>query len=190
MFDTRITPLAGQSHVIHGIEIAEAPATGLVTYRGDLSDPRLAAAVRQVTGTDLPAQGMCVVGPQGAVGWMSPDELLLMPAFDQAAAVTAALGQAMAGRHHLVLDLSDARAVIRLKGQGLRDLLAKVTPADLRPASTPVGSLRRTRLGQAAAALVFAAEDEVWVLCFRSVGQYVFDLLAQSARDGRVGHHA
>lgn len=190
MFDAHITPLAGQSITTDSITIAEAPPTGLVTYRGDLADPRLAAVVKEVMGCALPARGMLVAGQGGAVGWMSPDELLLMPALDQAPHLVAALGAAMAGSHHLALDLSDARAVIRLQGQGLRDLLAKVTPADLRPAVTPTGALRRTRVGQVAAALAFVAEDEVWLLCFRSVAQYVFELMAQSARDGRVGHYA
>lgn len=175
------TPLDGQHFTTEGFTLSVAD-TNLITYRGDLADPKLAAVLRDALGATMPAQGGLVQGSLGALGWMSPDELLILTQ-EPAGPIVGQIAQAMAGNHHLVLDLSDARAVMVLQGRGVRRILAKVTPADLRPASAPAGSLRRTRIGQVPAAILFL-EDEVRVLCFRSVARYVFDLLAQSAKDG------
>jgi sarcosine oxidase subunit gamma len=70
----------------------------------------------------------------------------------------------------------------------LRDVLAKITPADM--AALAPGEMRRTRLQQVPAAIWFESETEARVVCFRSVAQYVFDLLALSAQEGgAVGYH-
>jgi sarcosine oxidase subunit gamma len=50
-----------------------------------------------------------------------------------------------------------------------------------------LGELRRTRLGQIAAALWKPAEGEIRLVCFRSVAQYAFDLLAEAAASPRIG---
>ena len=186
MFDAAppATVLGGDTRRINGLHLAEAPPCGLVTYRGDLADPRLAAALHSLLGLGVPAQGQLVRNGEAMVGWMSPDELLILTPRSDAGSVVAGIAQAMRGAHHLVLDLSDARTVLVMNGQGLRQVLAKVTPADLRLSSAPTGTLRRSRIGQVAAAMAFTAEGEVLVFCFRSVGRYVFDLLAQSAKDG------
>ncbi len=70
----------------------------------------------------------------------------------------------------------------------LRDVLAKITPADI--AGLPLGEMRRTRLQQVAAALWFETQTEARVICFRSVARYVFDLMAVSAHpSGAVDYH-
>jgi sarcosine oxidase subunit gamma len=67
--------------------------------------------------------------------------------------------------------------------------MAKVTPADLRPRILGVGEVRRTRMAQVPAAIWFDGEDQATIVCFRSVGTYVFDLLVQSSKPGsEVGH--
>jgi sarcosine oxidase subunit gamma len=83
-----------------------------------------------------------VLGGDDAVGWMSPDELLLV--------------------------------------------LASGAPVDLAPAAFGPGDLRRTRLGQVAAAF-WIPEPEVFDLaCFRSVADFVTDWLANAARSGML----
>ncbi len=122
---------------------------------------------------------------------MSPDELLLVCAHHEAEARVQALTAALAGQHHLVVNVSDARAVFRVTGTGsaVREALAKVTPADMRARSLPVGEVRRTRMAQVPAAIWFDSEDQATIVCFRSVGTYIFDLLVQSSKPGsEVGH--
>jgi sarcosine oxidase, subunit gamma len=67
-------------------------------------------------------------------------------------------------------------------------MLSKVTPADI--SAIAPGEMRRTRLQQVAAAIWFETQTDARVICFRSVGRYVFDLLTvAAAKGGAVGYH-
>jgi sarcosine oxidase subunit gamma len=160
---------------------------GMIALRGDLEDGPLRAAVQAVMGVAVPDR-LRIEGTsaQGAA-WMSPDELLLFVPRDEVVNSVSRLGEALAGTHHLVLDVSDLRACLCLDGPAAREVLAKLTPADLHPDAFGPGSFRRTRLGQVAAAIWLEGQG-ARVLCFRSLADYALALLRQSARDGAVGH--
>ena len=163
--------------------VSEAGLRGMITLRADLSAAKVKAAVEAVAGVDMPGQRkIALKGGRGA-GWMSPDELLILVPYDQAGAAVAALSKALKGVHHLVADVSDARALFRVEGQAAREVLAKLTPADLAPESFGEGDLRRTRLAQVAGAF-WIEEGGFTVVSFRSVAAYVFDLLKLSACPG------
>jgi sarcosine oxidase, subunit gamma len=172
------------------VRVEEAGLRGMVTLRADLGAAKVRKAVKDATGTDIPAtRKAALAGGRGAL-WMSPDELLLLMPHAEAPAVAARLGKALSGVHHLAAEVSDARAVFRLTGDldAAREVLAKLTPADVSPAAFAAGEVRRTKLGQVAAA--FWIEDGgITVVSFRSVARYVFDLLANAA-EGDVGYWA
>lgn len=172
------------------VTVEEMGLQGMVTLRADLS--AAAGSVKRVTGADMPARRGITFGSAGRVAWMSPDEILILCDHAAADETVSALTHALAGQHHLAVNVSDARALFRVTGEGgtLRDVLAKITPADMAADALPPGEMRRTRLQQAAGAIWFESETEARVICFRSVAQYVFDLLAVSAREGgAVGYH-
>lgn len=162
---------------------------GMISLRCDLG----AAALK----TALAGEGLAVPAPLSltrdgarAVLWMSPDELLLLCPYDEAPALCARLTEALSGTHALVAVVSDARAAFKLTGEEalLRETLAKLTPADMRPEAMPEGCVRRTRLAQVAAAIWFEG-GAAHVLAFRSGADYVFGALAYAGRSGaRVGH--
>lgn len=165
------------------VAVREAGLRGMVTLRADLSDARVMAAVRKAAGVAVPAvRRIALEGGRGA-GWMSPDELLILVPYAEAAATVAALETALDGLHHLAVDVSDARAVFRVEGDAVREVMAKLSPTDLAPDAFGEGELRRSRLAQVQAA--FWLEDGGFtVVCFRSVAQYVFDVLRLSATPG------
>lgn len=172
------------------VAIREMGLQGMVMLRGDLAE--VAGAVREVTGADMPPTRGIVRGDGASVAWMSPDELLILCDHGAAEELVARLTEALAGRHHLAVNVSDARAMFALTGGrgALRDVLSKITPADMSADALKPGEMRRTRLQQVPAAIWFESETEARVICFRSVAAYVFDLLAMSARDsGPVGFH-
>jgi sarcosine oxidase subunit gamma len=156
-------------------------AVGMVTLRADLAAPAVAAALAAF-GTGVPAQRRIIRAGDRAAGWMSPDEMLLVMPGADAAAVLGAVQAALAGTHHLAVDVSDARALFRLRGSGWRETLARLMPVDLHPDVFGPGELRRTRLAQVACAVWISGADEASVVCFRSVSRYVADLL-----DGAAG---
>jgi sarcosine oxidase subunit gamma len=172
------------------VRIEEAGLRGMVTLRADLGAAKVRKAVTSVVGVDMPpVRGAVLSGGRGAL-WMSPDELLLLLPHGEAPGAVAALSKALAGVHHLAAEVSDARAVFRITGDldACREVLAKLSPADLSPAAFAEGEVRRTRLGQVAAAF-WIEEGGITLVSFRSVARYVFDLLSNAAAPGgAVGH--
>ena len=176
-----VTPLKGARY--DGFcQITEIGPRGMIALRGDLV--ALAGTLRAVAGLDMPCQRQVTAAGGNACAWMSPDEVLLMLPRPEVEGALAQLAAALQNLHHLAADVSDARALLRITGPLAREVLAKLTPADVSPAGLPVGELRRTRLAQVPAALRVISEGEVEVICFRSVAQYVFDLLSMAARPG------
>jgi sarcosine oxidase subunit gamma len=170
------------------VALREMGLQGMVSLRADLS--QAGSAVKKVTGAEMPGQRAVTSGKNATVAWMSPDELLILCDHGAADTIVAELAKALKGQHHLAVNVSDARAMFALSGDAgaLRDVLAKITPADM--ATLAPGEMRRTRLQQVPAAIWFESATEARVVCFRSVARYVFDLLALSARDGGVvGYH-
>lgn len=175
----------------HVIQVADRGPVGQVTLRGDLSSKALAKSVKAGVGVAVPGQRMAAFdGDRGAV-WMSPDELLLFTAYDEAGALVAALDEALADEHHMAVNVSDARAVLALDGGAVAEVLAKGAPVDLSDAAFPAGAARRTHIAGIAVGLWRKAETEWEIVCFRSYAQHLFDWLEVSSREGsEVGYYA
>lgn len=160
--------------------IREIGPLGMITLRAK-GVKALDKAVKAITGTKLPAQRRMEINGDKACGWMSPDEYLLIVPYADVADALARLAKALAGEHHLAVDVSDARAIFRIEGDKAADVLRKLAPVDfdtLQP-----GEIRRSRVAQVAAA--FWKDDTGFTLvCFRSVAGYVLGLLTHSAQPG------
>ena len=91
--------------------------------------------------------------------------------------------------HHLVADVSDARAVIALSGAGAREVLAKGAPVDMAQDRFGPAEIRRTRLGQVAVAFWMTGPETFELVCFRSVAGFVFDWLTVAAQPGSLPEH-
>lgn len=172
------------------VEIVERPLCGMITLRADLANAAVEAMLRSEFGVGVPAvRKIQLAGPNGhAVAWMSPDELMLFCPYDQVQAKLSAIATALAGVHHLAVDVSDARTIFKLNGEGAREVLAKGAPVDLRKGRFGVGDIRRTRLGQVSVAFyqVNDAPEMFELFCFRSVAHYVHAWLANAARAGTL----
>ncbi|MEQ9694105.1 sarcosine oxidase subunit gamma family protein [Shimia sp. SDUM112013] len=185
-----VSALAGISHVGFA-KVAETGLHGMITLRGDLDSAEVAAAVKAATGAAVPAIRRIEAGDKGRVAWMSPDELLVIVAYEAVSETMTALNDALSGVHALVVNVSDARALFRISGDTPREVLAKVAPVDLSPDAFGPGDFRRTRVSQVAAAFWMNDDGSFELVCFRSVAQYVFDVLRLSAeRGGEVGYFA
>ncbi len=160
--------------------IREIGPLGMITLRAR-GVKALDKAVKAVTGTKLPAQRRIEVKGDHACAWMSPDEYLLILPYPQVAEALVVLAKALAGEHHLAVDVSDARATFRIEGDKAVEVLRKLSPVDfdrLEP-----GEVRRTRAAQVAAAM-WKQDQGFTLVCFRSVAPYVMGLLTHSAQPG------
>ncbi|MGY6703496.1 sarcosine oxidase subunit gamma [Roseinatronobacter sp.] len=181
MSDRETSALPG-AHFAGFVTVSEGGLRGMITLRGDLSSDAVTGALTDAMGLDMPPQRRVTHAGDKAAAWMSPDELLLILPYDQAGAVADKLAQALAGEFATVANVSDARAVFTLQGAGVFDALAKICPVDFSEFSE--GQIRRTRAAQVAAAVWMSGPDQVTLVCFRSVAQYMFDLLSAAAAPG------
>ena len=166
------------------VTVKDAGLQGMITLRGDLSSDALAKAVKAATGAAIPETGRINSGKTGSAAWMSPDELLLLVDHAQANATVAKLDKALVGTHTLAVNVSDARAMFSIEGKGIRDVLAKGSPANLSSDAVRIGDMRRTRLGQLPVAFWLNSDKAALVVCFRSVGEHVFNWLKAAAQKG------
>ncbi len=170
------------------IGIEDTGLRGQVALKGDLGNPAVAGAVKEFAGVEVP--GVWQVAREDGVAdgraavWMAPDELLLLVPYAEAGDTMARLGEALDGEHHLALDMSDARTVLRLTGPAVGEVLAKGAPPDLSDRAFPPGSARRTHLGGVAVAF-WRLDAETWeVVAFRSYAHHLVAWLEDAARPG------
>ena len=164
------------------VDVSEAPATGMITLRGDLADAGVRKAVKSVMGAGVPATLAVTDADVGQILWMSPDELMIVCAYDQADQVVADLIAALGETHSMVVNVSDARAVFDLNGSATFEIIAKLAPIDMK--SMQAGTVRRTRFAQIPAAFWMTSNDSARIICFRSVAEYMFNQLRNSAKAG------
>jgi len=162
--------------------VAEAGLRGMITVRGDLASAAMKKAVKAATGTAVPAARRIEIAGDKAAAWMSPDELLIMVPYDEAVEAVAKLEKALEKDHHLVADVSDARAIFTIRGAKAAEVLMKLCPVDV--ATLAEGEIRRTRAAQVAAAFWKSGADEFTLVSFRSVAGYVMGLLEVSSAKG------
>lgn len=176
-----VSALGGVSHKGFAT-VTEAGLKGMITVRGDLGSGAMKKAVKAAAGTAVPGPRRIEIAGDRAAAWMSPDELLVLVPYEAAQDTVAALEQALAGSHHLVADVSDARAVFTIAGPQADQVLMKLCPADV--ASLEPGEIRRTRAAQVAAAFWKSGPEEFTLVSFRSVAGYVMGLLEVASRPG------
>lgn len=159
--------------------VTEVIGLGMILIRADLD--RAGDTIAEAVGVPVPAQGRMTDDGTRRLGWMSPDELLLvLPAADTADAL-AALDDALSGEHALVHDVSDMRCVFDVAGRRPDQAMAKLCPVDFD--AVPRDGLRRTRAAQVACAL-WRQGDGWRIIAFRSVRDYLAGILAAAAAPG------
>ena len=174
-----VTPM-GHARYDGFATVREIGPLGMISLRCDHAAPALVAAVAG-QGLALPGQRRILHAGGRSAGWMSPDEVLLILPRAEVPGALAALGQALAGVHHLAVDVSDARAVFRIEGAKAAQVIAKLAPADLDRMAPD--ELRRTRVAQVAGAF-WRDDDGFTLVTFRSVAGYVMGLLTHAAQPG------
>lgn len=152
---------------------------GMITLRADLS--RSGETLAEAVGLPLPDQTRITNDGHRWLGWMSPDELLLMLPLQETAAALNDAGKALQGTHSLVADVSDARVVFDITGEGADDVLSKLSPTDL--SALPADGLRRSRAAQAAVAF-WRIEAGFRLIGFRSTADYLALILKNAAIAG------
>ena len=187
-----------------GVRVLPVAPRGMLTIRADFNALKVGDVLAKSFGLAFPNPGYATGSGARSLLWMSPDEALLICPPSETAFLRDAADEALSrlpDAHFLLAEVSDARVSFRVEGgveggaeggtdgTGARDALAKLTPADMRPGALAQGQVRRTRLGQVAAAIWMPDASGFEVLCFRSVQTYMARLLDGAATAAApVGH--
>jgi sarcosine oxidase subunit gamma len=156
------------------------PATRLI-FRG--REPAIAAA-GTAFGIALPRTACRLAAANGrAAWWLGPDEWLLLAPEAEGTAITAALGAALAGVAHALVDVSHRSAGLALEGAQAAYVLSHGCPLDLGPKTFPVGMCTRTLLGKAEIALARTAAMSFRIEVARSFAAYVCQFLDEARRE-------
>jgi sarcosine oxidase subunit gamma len=184
-----ISALNGAAYKDGIAEITALDPVGMITLRGDLGAGYLKKPLKKITGVDMPEVRGIKLNQDHGIAWMSPDELLVICSYADVATHLETLNNAIGSNHAMSVNVSDARAVFRLRGKHIREVLAKLAPVDTSPDAFEPGTIRRSRLAQVPAAFWMVDAETAQLVCFRSVAQYVFDLLKTAAQPGSEVNH-
>ncbi|WP_186826948.1 sarcosine oxidase subunit gamma [Shimia ponticola] len=146
---------------VAGVRVEEivAPLASLSPFQGQ--DAALGKALKKAHGVVLPKAGQITQAGEVSCHWFGLNHVMLM-----GAAPDASLAKVAA-----VTDQSDAWCRVRMTGEAARDVLARLTPIDLRDAALPVGATARTDIQHMSGALTRVGEDVWEVMVFRSVAR-------------------
>ena len=174
------------------VRLAERPAGGRISLRGDPADRAFMAAVGQALDMVLPAEPNTTAKAGDATAlWLGPDEWLLTTSAEGAPALLETLREAIAGQAAAVIDVGDAATIISLSGARARNVLAKGCPLDLHDTVFAPGRVAQTIVAQADV-IVHRVDDGAGVAEFdlhvrRSFAEYLWLWLADAALEYGVG---
>lgn len=153
------------------------PATRFILQCGKDARDRAGLAF----GLPLPETACRAEAASGrAALWLGPDERLLLAPEGSEETVAAAIGRALAGAPHSLVDVSHRQVALSVAGAGARDLLASGCPLDLDPDVFLAGHCTRTVLARAEVVLWRRSAEEYHLETGRSFSGYVLGWLREA----------
>ena len=140
-------------------ETADQMLTALAPLKG--KSKALGEALKAAHGMVLPAANRAT-GKEGARAlWFGHAHILLLgPPPDKSL-----------GKYAAMTEQSDAWTVLRLSGQGAADVLARLTPIDLRPSQFKRGHTARTQVQHMMASITRINATTFQIMVFRSMAK-------------------
>jgi len=176
--------LASAKAIKGSVSVSAIDDRGMIDLRGMAQDKKFIAACKKVLGFALPTTPRQSSSKQDITAlWLSPDQWLITCSRDKAAEIAEKLHDALEGIHSLAVDVSDARSIIRLEGDGAKVVVMKGAPVDLTTSDYEEGYVRRLRFAEMAALIhvVSDSPETIDLYVFRSYGQYAWDWLAATS---------
>ena len=172
-----------------GVALVARPARARLNFRLDPEDAEALAAVGGVLGTALPLVPNTASTADGRTAlWLGPDEWLLCAPAAAGAALLAALGAALDGRHHALTDVSAMYATLALSGAGAREVLMKGCRLDLHARAFALGACVQTALARAQAILHMTDDAPTYEITVRnSFSVYLATWLLDAMAEYRAG---
>lgn len=113
--------------------------------------------------------------------WLGPERWLVVGPASRSPSLGTALSQGLGADQAAIVELDNARTVLRLSGRNARDVLAKGCLLDLHPKVLGPGQTAQTALFHVNALIHCVAEDTFDVYVTRSHGQSFYESLTDAA---------
>lgn len=140
-------------------EVESTSLTSLAPFKGQ--SIALGKALKAAHGVEAPAPGHTAHSGDTRVLWFGQDMLLLMgPDPD-----------AKLAKHAALTDQSDAWAVVELSGDGASDVMARLTPLDLRARQFSTGQTARTEVQHMMASVTRMGPEAWMIMVFRGFAE-------------------
>ena len=167
------------------ISMREMTGRGMIDLRGNSTDRKFMTTAKAVLGLDLPKAPRTSTswGDTKAL-WLSPDQWLILCPGEKAQALTEQLSTALKSIHHLAVNVSDMRSIIRVEGDHARTTVMKGTSIDLTHGDYPPGTIRRMKFAEVGALLHIVEVNVIDIYVFRSYADYAWEFLLKAARKG------
>ena len=167
------------------ISIREIAERGMIDLRGLSTDRKFMSVVKSTLGVELPKQPRTsTTWGDMRMLWLSPDQWLITCHRAKAQMLADELSAALGGLHHLVVNVSDMRCVIRLEGDSVREVVMKGSTLDLLDGNYGAGTVRRMGFAEIAALLHIVEDKVIDIYVFRSYADYTWKFLQKAARKG------
>ncbi len=158
-----LSPAAGLLPLnIGGVELREdemRALTLIAPYKGQ--EGALAKALEAAHGLNWPAVGATSESGAARLVWFGRGAALLV----------GAEASAKLAKHAALTDQTDAWSCLTLEGAGARDVLARLTPLDMRDVAFPVGSTARTEVFHMACSVTRVGPQSWQIMGFRSMAK-------------------
>jgi len=173
---------AARERLADDVELEIGAGVGHVNLRGNPADAGFRATVERVLGQPLPVEPNTTSRAAHTVCWLGPDEWLILADGEQAGRLAADLEAALGGKHAAVNDVSAGQVLLRLSGQGVRDLLSKGCTLDFHPRVFVPGACAQSGIAKATALFRCAAStDRFELVVRRSFADYLLRWLRHAA---------
>ena len=160
-----------------GTVLTELGFRGQIILRGDSTASAFCSSVEEIVGFGPPVEPTTATGGTGfpRLLWLGPNEWLLVTEDALRTKTAERLAAALAGQHVKLLDVSDSRAVIGLRGLRARNVLLKGCPLDLHPRVFRARFSTRTVVGRVQIILHQIKETpEYEIYVHRSFAEYLW----------------
>ncbi|HKK84492.1 MAG TPA: sarcosine oxidase subunit gamma [Roseovarius sp.] len=140
-------------------EVEAGPITSVAVFKGQ--EAALSKAMQAAHGLNMPKPNRVNEAGEARAIWFGP----------QMALVTGVVADDSLSTHAALTDQSDAWAVVRLDGAGAADVLARLTPVDLRKDGLGPGKTARTEVQHMQASVTCLGVECYQIMVFRAFAE-------------------
>ncbi len=167
------------------VSMSEVVDRGMIDLRGEAGSVKFRQAAKAALGIDLPLKPRSsAVKGDVTVLWLSIDQWLVCCPHNKAGGLVSTLRKNLGEIHSLAVDVTDARAIIRLEGDNVREVLMKGSSIDFTLPEYKAGLVRRLMFAEIAA-LAHIVTDKpctIDIYVFRSYADYTWKWIEATAK--------